>query len=420
MKAIKLFIAVLIITAIQACNNNNVGKPVLESIIGDWSNKINTIIQNAQNAGMVLEVTAAAQAQDLVEQVRIKYEGELDKTLDAFSTSEQKTFEDVTKAISGLDKGVTDALTNMGNVIAMLPGMNKTPQIRQCSGNIIAPNKDNYLLLLQGGFWDLAKENYKAVLKIKNSVYTAVVKDNNNIEFQLPKTLFPFSKDSIKYLPCEITIDYQKNSFLFFHKKAIAVFSQKLIILPEKFGSVCLQTTTLKDSTFIEPGKKCGPLVWSSKDGNTHQEILGCDMEPGWNCDINSVSEIAAAEEGRYNVDWFDLGNHSAPMRVQWQIMTTPKTHVGGNDGVRGIFLSYTRYQVRKVDVIKKDSPIDLNWGSKIILDIPRSSIWKLIITKYDGSVLEIASANQNSSLIKIDNIKDRQIALQVVPFNNL
>ena len=37
---------------------------------------------------------------------------------------------------------------------------------------------------------------------------------------------------------------------------------------------------------------------------------------------------------------------------------------------------------------------------------------------KYDGTTFEIASVvQQNSSLIKLDNIRDRQISLQVVPF---
>ena len=72
------------------------------------------------------------------------------------------------------------------------------------------------------------------------------------------------------------------------------------------------------------------------------------------------------------------------------------------------------------MDVTESQNPITLNWGNKIVLDIPRDAIWKLIFKKYDGNTFEIASDKQNSSLIKLDNIRNRQISLQVVPFDNL
>lgn len=403
-----------------SCGSNSNNTNLLSVLIGDWSNKINSIIINAQNGGLILEVTAASQAKTLIEQVRLTYEGELDKSVDAFSEKEQKIFDDITKSISGLEKGVTDATTSMGNVISILPGMNRTPQISECIGNIIAPNQQDYMLTLKGGFWDVAAEDYNVSLKINGQTIKPIVEFTNLIEFQLPKNLFTTPTNKISYIPCEITVDYKKSKLLFFHGKETAIFSQKFIVLPPKFGEVVLETTTLKDSTFIRPNQSCGPLTWSSKDGNNHNEILGCDIEPAWTCDINSVTPKGAGEEGRFNVDWFDLGNKSGLTRVQWQMLTTPKTGFNGHDGVRSIILHYTIYQTRKVDVLEKQNPVELNWGNKVVLDIPRGAVWKLIFRKYNGEILEIASAQQNSSLIKLDNIKDRQISVQVAPFTNL
>jgi hypothetical protein len=420
MKSIKNCLIAFAMILAYSCGSNSNNTNLLSALIGDWSNKINNIIQNAQNAGLILEVTAASQAKNLIEQLRLTYEGELDKSVDAFSEKEQKIFDDITKSISGLEKGVTEAITNLSNVISMLPGINRTPQIRECTGNIIAPNRKDYILTLQGGFWDVAAENYKVSLKVNGQIINPIVEQTNQIEFQLPKSLFTTPSNKISYIPCEIYIDYKKSKLLLFHNKETATFSQKLIVLPPKFGEVILETTTLRDSTFVKPNQSCGPLTWSSKDGNNHNEILGCDIEPGWTCDVNTVTEQAAGEEGRINVDWFDLGNKSSLTRGQWQILTTPKSGLNGRDGVRSIILHYTIYQTRKVDVTERQNPVTLDWGNKIVLNIPRGAVWKLIFRKYNGDTLEIASTEQNSTLIKLDNIRDRQISLQVAPFNSL
>jgi hypothetical protein len=202
MKSIKIYFKVLILILFVGCNggSSNPTSLVLGGLLGDWSNKINTIIQNAQNSGLILEVTAASQAKNLIEQVRLNYEGELDKTVDAFSAQERTTFDDISKTITGLDKGVTSALTNLSNDLSMLPGMKLTPQIRECLGTIIAPNQEKYLIVLHGGFWNAAEKDYNTILKINGTVIQPIVKQTNDIEFEIPKNLFKTPNISISIM----------------------------------------------------------------------------------------------------------------------------------------------------------------------------------------------------------------------------
>src|SRR6185312_706343 len=116
----------------------------------------------------------------------------------------------------------------------------------------------------------------------------------------------------------------------------------------------------------------CGPLTWSSKNGSTDNGIKGCDIEPGWNCDVQSVREKGLGEEGSFGKDWFDQGNYSTLSKVQWQLLTTPKsgTNPRGHDGVRVINLIYSVWQPSTKDEIVDSNPVELTWGKQIVLEI--------------------------------------------------
>jgi len=422
MKSLKFVVmAIAILFFNVGCKPSaNPASMVLGSFFSDLSNKVNSIIQQAQNSGTILELTAASQLMNVIEQARLAYDGELDRSLDTFTAAERTTFLDIEKTITQLDNGVINAVKNTQNLIVLLPLMDRVPQIRQCTGNIIAPNQKNYILAISGGFWDLAKKGYKAVLKVNGKVIKPIVKETNEVEFQMPKELFKTPKGEIVFIPCEIEIDYKKDKFLVFSSKETAKFSQKLIVLPSKFAQVTLETSNLRDSTFVKTNKECGPYIWDSRDGNNHNEIQGCDMEAGWQCDISSVRIGLVGEEGRSNVDWFNGGNQSTLGAAKWKMLTTPMSVLFGHDGVVSIKIFYNTVQTRKVDVVNISRPVDLKWGGTTVFDLPRNAIWKLVFKKYNDSVFTIASTDQSSSLVKLNLIKDRQISIQTAPFNSL
>ncbi|WP_367866645.1 hypothetical protein [Pedobacter sp. WC2423] len=422
MKSLKIILMAMVISFFNvSCEPSpSPASMVLGSFFSGLTNHLNSIIQQAQSSGTILELTAASQLMNVIEQARIAYDGQLDHTLDSFTAAERQTFLDINRTIIQLDKGVTNSIINTQNLMLTLPLMDRVPQIRLCTGNIIAPNQKKYTLHLAGGFWDLAKDGYRAVLKINGKVIKPIIKATNEVEFQMPKALFKTPANEIVFIPCEIEIDYKKDKLLVFSSKETAKFSQKLIVLPLKFAQVSLETSSLQDSTFVRVNQTCGPYIWSSIDGNNHNEIQGCDMEAGWQCDIASVHPVLLGAQGRSNVDWFDNGNQSSLGGAKWKMLTTPKSGPFGHDGVVSINLIYNSFQIKKVDVVKLSKPVDLGWGTTTVFDLPRNSIWKLVFKKYDNSVFTIASTDQSSSLVKLNLIKDRQILIATAPFNGL
>lgn len=117
------------------------------------------------------------------------------------------------------------------------------------------------------------------------------------------------------------------------------------------------------------------------------------------------------------NVDWFNLGSASQPSFVGWHYNMTTKHGWNGNYGGGTIDLEYRRFMTKKVSKTVIILERRLNWGDKIVLDIPRACTWKLIFEKYNGSHVEIASTEQKSPFITIKNIKDRQLEVQTVPY---
>jgi hypothetical protein len=388
----------------------------LGSFLGGLLNQINSVIQQAQTSGLILEVTAGSQVKNLIEETKTAYESSLNKTLDGFSAEERKLFDNLEVSITQVNEGIDNAASHVLAITSTFPLMRRVPQIRKYEGNIVSPNQSTSLRL-NGNFPSLGEKNYSAILKIKGQSIKASVTSNQDIEFTIPNNLLKSTKNKITYMPCVIEIDYEKRKFLLFHSREVASFHQSLVILPDQFGTLVIETTSKVDSTLREPGI-CPNLIWDTHSGSDDSAPKGCTVPPTWTVDVPTVRYVLKAQSGSKGDDWNDAGSVSDINYVGWRFVATTKHGPFGNYGGVVVDLHYEKYRTTQVDKVTYSSSKTLKWGDKIVIDLPAQSLWKLMFTKYDGKYFELASTTQNSPFIRLKNIRGRQLEIQTVPFD--
>src|SRR5580658_9211318 len=177
-------------------------------LLNQLFDRLQQLIQQFQNAGLVLEVNAGAQIQALIQQAEGALENVLNTAANDLSAQQQQLMTGLTSIIDDFQQKIIDDLTSKLQTIAnTLPLANHFPQVAGFTGTIVAPNiPGDITVTVSGNFFDIGESGYDATLTLGSATITNSTKTTNLITFVVPKVSFTFNPTSIGYLPITINI----------------------------------------------------------------------------------------------------------------------------------------------------------------------------------------------------------------------
>ena len=384
-------------------------------ILNQLLDRVQQLVQQFQNAGLILEVNGGAQIENLIDQTQAALKDVLNTAASDLSAQQQQLVSGLTGLIDDLQKKVIDDLTSKLQTIAnTLPIANNFPQVAQLTGNIVAPNiAGDITVTVTGNFVDIGEQDYDAYLAFGSNEITNSSKQTNMISFTVPQSAFSFAPDKVGYVGASITIPYKVSEVLgLIHRKEFATFDIIIIVLPPSPGTYDLQTSKLGDVRQQVPAT-CGGLIWDSSDDDQDM-VQGCNMSDGWQCIRETVSYSFSRREGDQGSDWFDLGNVSTPTYVGWHFKT--EHHGLGTSGKLTVNLNYQKWKNVPQTQTTDTGNLALNWGDSKILTIDPTASWKITYHQFNGVTKEYNTSDSSNPYIRIITAGN-QVSISALPY---
>lgn len=383
-------------------------------LLNQLSDKVTQMIQQFQNAGLILEVNGGAQIQNLISNAQEALKDALNTAANDLTAQQQQLVSGLSGLVDDLGKKVIDNLTAKAQTIAnTLPFANYVPQIASFSGNVVASNiAGDVDFQVNGNFLDIGEAHYDAQLSLGGVLVSNTTKTTQTLTFKLPKTNFNFAANTISYVPFSVTIPYRvKELGGIFHKKETTTFNFSFVVLPTSPGYFILQTSSLADVR-QEAADSCNGLIWDSSQDDK-DEIHGCNMSDGWQCEINSVTYSFSRQEGDKGTDWFDLGNASTTTYVGWHFKTLVKHWA--TSGKLTANLNYRKWKTVSQKQTTTGDNTPLQWGESKVLTVDPTATWKLTFYQFNGVSKDYATSDSSNPYLKIGTAGN-QISIKIIP----
>jgi hypothetical protein len=388
---------------------------ILGGVLSQLFDRLQGLIQQFQNAGLILEVNAGAQIETVVSQAQSSLSNLLNTAVSDLSAQQQQMASSLTAVVDDLQNKIIDNLTTKLQTIAnTLPFAKDFPQLAAFGGNIVAPNvAGDIRFTVDGNFMDIGQDGYDATISIGSATIKNATKTTNHIAFTVPRNTFTFVPDSVTYLPTVIKIPYRKSEVLgLIHKEEFATFNVIFIILPTAPGTYDLQTS--KSGTVPQQvGDSCSNLVWDSSSDDD-DSVKGCNMVADWVCLRETVSYHFTRQEGDQGDAWLDLGNASTTTFVGWHFKT--EHHRFGTSGKLTVTLNYQKTRNVPQTQTTDTGNLALAWGDAKIVTFDPAASWKITFHQFDGVTKEYDSDDSTNPYIKIVAIGN-QISIKALPF---
>jgi hypothetical protein len=456
-----LFLSISVNTRAQVAAVAGAGAFALA--FNDLADRLNGLIQQFQNAGLVLEVNAGSQVSAVLNNVKGVYEDELKNTASTMSAQEQALISNLGSLVDNLKKNELDPLTAQIQTISnTLPFANKFPQITSISGNILQPYfgtpKDsmNSILSIRQAMasagavinagYTLVRDNVPDTIYTQTAQPAQQVGSSTNIAFSANSSNHQY-KITIKGNFIDIgnkgfdaTLTVHGKSYLNIEKSTNTI---SFVIPAEDLGSASNQVFYLPFSIHIPYNKKkalifdkktftdfsfqfiklpsnagfieiqttqpggatvfmyvtCTDNIWDSSQ-DYKDEIHGCNMADGWSCDRNTVNCIFTRKEGDQNNDWFDLGNASTPTYVGWHFKTLHKRF--GTSGKLTVNFHYKEYKPVNINYKATTGLIPLQWGESKVFNIASNETFAIIYHQFDGKIYQYSSNVSNNPYLTV------------------
>jgi hypothetical protein len=383
-------------------------------LLNQLFDRVAQVIQQAQNAGLILEVNGGAQIQNLIDQAKDALKDSLDTAASDLSAQQQQLVSGISGLIDDLQHNLVDNVMSKAQTIAnTLPFANNVPQVASFSGNVVAPNiVGDITFVINGNFVDIGDEDYNAELNLNGSITSNTTKTTQTLSFQIKKTELAFATAEIKYVPFSVRIPYKVSELLgIFHKKEFTTFNFIFIALPATPGFFVLQTTKLVDVRQTVRDT-CNNLVWDSSDDDVDL-VQGCNMSDGWQCARETVSYWFSRCEGDQGSDWFDLGNASTTTFAGWHFKT--EHHGLGTSGKLTANLNFSKWKDVPQEQTTDGDQTPLNWGDSRVLTIDPTATWKILFHQFNGVVKEYAASDSTNPYLTIASAGS-EVSIKVIP----
>jgi len=372
--------------------------------------KVSDLIREAQEAGRVVAITAAVQAQSVLVSAQVAYEASLKKTFDELNESERKAFTDMQSLVADLTAGTDEALAKASKdarlIANTLPFHGRHPQLVSYAPLYAQPDAEVYRVRFEGNFPFAFDARALPTLVLSTKSHEALLYDNLGLAFDVPaRDLGDLSDDRIVRKPVTVEIPWNASRWYQvgpLRRLARARYAFELARLPRGAGKLTLITT--EPYSEIETQRRESEW-WTLDSGQDDKEETHCldlseaDQRAGWRIVRTGVGRDVHVIEGEQNSDWYDRGQQeTSDTKACWRMRT--EHHAWDDDGK-------IRFRVhvevrREVDRTRPKSHTDvLTWATSRSYSLPPGE-WKIRIQLFDGREYELSRSELTNELVKV------------------
>jgi len=369
-------------------------------------NKLQELIAKAQEAGRVLEIEAALQAESVITQAKVAYKDSLETTVGALDKEQSKVYTEVDTLLKEVEDQSNQVLTHAQTIANTLPFAKTFPQISGIDRPFALPSQAVYSIDFPGNFpFAFSKDHLPSLTLPDKPPYTAVRYNNGAIGFDIPTSaLGASSPQSMVKVQAVIAVPWDGNAWWEFWKgPSIASFAFQLAKLPNTPGKISVVHNETKQVTETKPFTSETWYFDSSSDDIEEDRVYTVpeqDQKDGWSVDHNGLAFDLVDEQGDKEHDWWDKGlQELGDTKVVWRART--EHHGMGTSGkihwrVKGSLM-------RTVSKPTPSAPEDthLGWDTNKIFNYS-SGEWKVIFDRFDGSTTEYNSTDLTSPFLKL------------------
>ena len=370
-------------------------------------NKVNSLIQAAQNSGTLLEVGAGGQIASVIKMAQAAYENDLNLTVGAISSSEKSVLSDLQTQESYLENHIVDKLQNIADqgleIANVIPFSKTFPQVQKYTPYFLVPLPSGQTILtIKGNFFDAAKSGYTPMLTIAGKSYSPAVLQTNELKYVIPSSSISWPNNSVGFVQAELTVPYSSSFLLIFTNREIAKFDVLMATVPSSPGSLSFtsheqfmnhRSQTTFSQQFSQDSKDD-----DIPDPTANGQPWTASATPGWTIDPNSVVPVyTGRNEGDHNF----VGNCSTPTTACWTLITRHHKWGGGGSGKADFKLRWNESQDFN-DTRDHPSSVQLAWGDTKKFDFPIPGSWDAVYTEFDGKTIPITASGLENPYLSV------------------
>jgi hypothetical protein len=400
-----------------------------KGILDQLQASVDTIINNARNAGLELELVLGEQIAAEISLARQEFKTELDQQEAQLSAKASQFLDNLRKTISQLTNHAlaqAQDLINQAQLIALsLPFADDTPRIRAFTPVISfrPPQGVNDLVFSVGGvFPDFGKDpKYTPTLVLDTKdgsghplpPFPATSGTALSAVFHVPSAQLVFPNSALQSIQAHININYSHSCWLLFHCDDQVSIPELIGLLPQSPGNLHLAFSVTTEVYVTQ--LKTSYVMHQDAGG-------GDDLDHRQQVAPDSGFEVIPDAGG----DWGLNGNCSTATAACWRIKTVQHHCVAficpqGNDGSVNFQLTfYERKLTNQTQNGQFDPPI--NWNQTALYTFPTNGAltWTAIYTDFNNHAIPFGSSDTSvaSPYLKATNISGTTYGFTVYPFN--
>jgi hypothetical protein len=384
----RILLPLLVVTTsflVYGCDGGSVpGNATLGFALNSATDRIETAIRTAGEAGRGITVQAGTEAYIAIQAAKVAYDDSLNKSVDQLDATVTRKRQEIDSMVNDLESGADSRIatvTSQAQQIAnTLPFANTTPQLTTFSPRFCArlPNAGQLELEFKGNFMFAHRDDFKPSLQVGDKSYPSAENTTQSLKF-LVTPVTDAADNKITLMKIKLSVPYEEKNLLVFKKRKVGTYDLQLGTLPTSPGKIVLSRKNVTQTTETQ---HIVTQTWPQHSSNDDLKdvIYEGPSYPGWTIIDDSVRFVVEWSQGDENDQWsktFVRANPSVVYRV-----TTIHHRIGTSGKVNFHF----EYDIQRPKPVEEWQPeiVDLTWGqSRTFLAKPNG--WKVTFDSFDG-----------------------------------
>jgi len=373
------------------------------TVLDGIENTATNIIEDAENAGNNLLVTAAHQMITLIYNFKEVYREQLKETSKVLDQTQYNVFLNIQSVANKLINRADDLIVSLDNTIASfngvirnIPGFGNRPYISKPIIPVFIRNdstRDEYELVFQGSNLDNARTKFR----LNGSLIVPSEKSSNRHVYHVGAKdyLQALQKNRIHF---DLVINYGGLPFL--KRKAKYKYFSKVV--PLEYGIIDVEVSVSNNDTIrisrVEtlPATRTGASNWKGKRRTKRQTFRLSPTKPTNHIVVSSIKLKTIADRYGYGAHIADKS--PAGILVQQHARSQGKPYGGG--GKVQSRVSFTELEITERTGVHSISKIPMTFNDPIAIKLPNNTIaiQRIIVRLYDGKMLTLTTENLNEN----------------------
>ncbi|WP_146447163.1 hypothetical protein [Vibrio cyclitrophicus] len=377
-------------------------------VLNDLENTATNIINNGQNAANNVVNNGAFNAISTVEQMKVVYEGVLDKTAEQLTEQQRKAFEGVHNQLEQLFEDiesrqdqVDDTLDNLAVYLSDTVFLSDEPRISRFMSNVaVHGGKNNTDILVEFRGKNLNHKKNKLIVSLDNDKeIEPTVTADSRLAFTLRHEEISqvASNTQLTLIPVEVHI--YEDAFIFFSKKKS--YKYVVRIVPNDIAQAVIRYKEKEIVVADRKTKSVSGANGSLRSGRTSRRCTNVSLnaypDSGYKIDQATISYRW------HGTDHCSGGNTSCSMNPSGSVATagcnicTERGTGSRRTCGYSVEVNFTQYkEEEKVHSISSE-PLQVSYESAVAWDIPKGGKFdRLELTMFDGRVVILEQEDAN------------------------